>query len=910
MSSQSFIFNPKNDRLAAAGVGFQIPRLTTEQRLALSVNQGDAGMLVFDVTLLQLFQWSGFQWVSKTSITPANVGMLGIPGVGMNLVAAADSRMTLGWTGYNNWGFVSNVTPLSTTFQSVTFGSGLMNITLKPAPAGQQSISLSGTRMLNNGVLTAGRYLVSLDVRCSGGTAVELYFGKSQVDANSQIRFTPTGTLTTYRGWIESNGAGSSMAIGLSSNNASNGSTYEVTNVQIYFVGNADIDNPPYPADAPDESAEFTELLQLAADGDLDIVFEPRRYYKVSAGGFTAKSGIQIDLNGSQLHFDSLGATYGIMFASDGAIRNGILSSTISATGSDKGLIQCVQAQNQQPYGGLFEAEHLVIDHDIAGGNFGILVLGSLSSRISDIWFKPTASTRRLIGAVWSGPANTLGSPTDASLGNHPSINTLIENIYAETSLQGFPAVGGGAVVSVNGCVNCTIRNVYGELVGRSLVSLGSGDWGDTQFEGNLRNSGLQGYLVENCACVSNSIGFRAGGTPYLTTTSLIGMNVRLVNCSTVQVAGVHNDAGFRFEGSLRKVVVDGCYAKGHINGVASFAEYADGTGSGVVNEAVDVIGSFITDSQEEGIVLNYVRNGLVADNRIYDSGTDLTAGKRSGIHLQAGCQNIVIRDNRIGRSGEATTSQNAGIVVDSDATITLVSVHDNIISGAAAAGTPLSLGALATYSLRGNNYTGTGIIEVNDRSAAIAQSPDFLIAQALGSPILGQTYGATPMSNLSSVYTLADFVFAAVAAWVPRDCTITGVKYILGTSGSYMPDSNNRIGLYTYSGGTLTLVASCANDGALWSGAADTLLTKAFSSTYAATAGLYFIGFTSNWLSVVTAPALKSAPAIGMPVGTLDYTNSAKIFAAQNAIYSDLPASVAMSALPIGSRLPFFMLY
>ena len=209
-----------------------------------------------------------------------------------------------------------------------------------------------------------------------------------------------------------------------------------------------------------------------------------------------------------------------------------------------------------------------------------------------------------------------------------------------------------------------------------------------------------------------------------------------------------------------------------------------------------------------------------------------------------------------------------------------------------------------------GNNYTGTGIIEVNDRSAAIAQTPDFLITQSLGSPILGQTYGATPISNLSSSYTVADFTFAAMAAWVPRDCTITGVKYILATSGSYTADSNNRIGLYTYAGGTLTLVASCANDGALWSGAADTLLTKAFSSPYAATAGLYFVGFTSNWSAVVTAPALKSAPAIALPVGTLDYTNSAKIFAVQHLVYSDLPASVAMRALPAGTRLPFFQLY
>lgn len=63
MSSQAYLFNPRQDRLAAAGNGFQIPRLTSSARLALSVDISDAGLEVFDTTLNSGFIWTGTAWV-------------------------------------------------------------------------------------------------------------------------------------------------------------------------------------------------------------------------------------------------------------------------------------------------------------------------------------------------------------------------------------------------------------------------------------------------------------------------------------------------------------------------------------------------------------------------------------------------------------------------------------------------------------------------------------------------------------------------------------------------------------------------------------------------------------------------------------------------------------------------------
>ena len=50
--------------MALSGSGFQWPRLTTTQRLALSVGLVDAGLTVFDQTLSEPWYWDGTAWVA------------------------------------------------------------------------------------------------------------------------------------------------------------------------------------------------------------------------------------------------------------------------------------------------------------------------------------------------------------------------------------------------------------------------------------------------------------------------------------------------------------------------------------------------------------------------------------------------------------------------------------------------------------------------------------------------------------------------------------------------------------------------------------------------------------------------------------------------------------------------------
>ena len=64
MSAQSAIYNPSQTTSAATGDGFSVPRLTTTGRLAIVFGTSDAGMMVYDTTLDNLFIWTGAAWES------------------------------------------------------------------------------------------------------------------------------------------------------------------------------------------------------------------------------------------------------------------------------------------------------------------------------------------------------------------------------------------------------------------------------------------------------------------------------------------------------------------------------------------------------------------------------------------------------------------------------------------------------------------------------------------------------------------------------------------------------------------------------------------------------------------------------------------------------------------------------
>mgnify|MGYP000884120850 CR=1 FL=1 len=194
--------------------------------------------------------------------------------------------------------------------------------------------------------------------------------------------------------------------------------------------------------------------------------------------------------------------------------------------------------------------------------------------------------------------------------------------------------------------------------------------------------------------------------------------------------------------------------------------------------------------------------------------------------------------------------------------------------------------------------------------SADIYTDVDLLAYAALGSAILAETVQQKlAFSNTSTAMVDGQIKYTAV--YLPKATTLTGIKVYVRAQGSYTGDNNNRVGLYSYSGGTLTLVASSANNSTLWTSAANSVQTIPFSSTYAANAGLYFVAFIYNQSAQTTAPSLASGTALNnaaMSGTAFGFTNSAKLHGTSSG--TDLPASIAMSSITASTIPSWTALY
>jgi hypothetical protein len=177
-------------------------------------------------------------------------------------------------------------------------------------------------------------------------------------------------------------------------------------------------------------------------------------------------------------------------------------------------------------------------------------------------------------------------------------------------------------------------------------------------------------------------------------------------------------------------------------------------------------------------------------------------------------------------------------------------------------------------------------------------RNPRHNVFAALGSAMKAETPWSLELMSTST--SLFGGQLRVVPVWLPKDATITGVKYFLNIVGSYTPSNYNGIGLYSYSAGTLTLVASTTDDGTLWSsGFATTWQTKPFSATYSATAGLYFVGYLYNRSAQTTAPQIGvCTPGVSaLNVIYFDFTNSARLLMGVSS-QNTLPSSIAASSL------------
>ena len=197
------------------------------------------------------------------------------------------------------------------------------------------------------------------------------------------------------------------------------------------------------------------------------------------------------------------------------------------------------------------------------------------------------------------------------------------------------------------------------------------------------------------------------------------------------------------------------------------------------------------------------------------------------------------------------------------------------------------------------NNTTTTTIDQYSGSSwYSIAGDVDIFLraAQAMGSPIkAGPLYHISQL-NTGTALTSTRSYFNAV--YVDKPITITGAAFYQTTQGNFTESNYNGIALYSYSGGTVTLVDSTARNGNIWKGTSGTWQQAAFAGgSRTLQPGLYYLLFLYSSSAQTTAPVVGNTTA-----GTGNYlapltTNSARFYGGVVTSVTSPPTSQACSA-------------
>jgi hypothetical protein len=191
------------------------------------------------------------------------------------------------------------------------------------------------------------------------------------------------------------------------------------------------------------------------------------------------------------------------------------------------------------------------------------------------------------------------------------------------------------------------------------------------------------------------------------------------------------------------------------------------------------------------------------------------------------------------------------------------------------------TVGAIAKFS-------GTATIaNATADTDYLINSIDTIAYTAMGSTIKGNGVAVEKPHNMTANGSLTAGTVFFIAYYLPKAETITGVKWFQGTTAAA---SSGSFGLYSVSGGTITLQASSSFDSTLFSTGQNTFKSKAFTSTYAAPAGLYYIGVISGGASGI----IGNISAFNAAIYRADFTNTHRVVS--SVVSSSLPATQALS--------------
>ena len=134
------------------------------------------------------------------------------------------------------------------------------------------------------------------------------------------------------------------------------------------------------------------------------------------------------------------------------------------------------------------------------------------------------------------------------------------------------------------------------------------------------------------------------------------------------------------------------------------------------------------------------------------------------------------------------------------------------------------------------------------------------------------------------------------MAVYLTTPQTITGAYVPFNRAGNYTANNNNRVGLYSTDGTTLTLIASNADTPAMWTTTSNSMLTQAFTATYSAPAGLYYMAYLWNSSVTITAPRVVTQTMNGafVDIGLIGSNIRVGTLAGQ----TNLPSTQAISGI------------
>jgi hypothetical protein len=208
------------------------------------------------------------------------------------------------------------------------------------------------------------------------------------------------------------------------------------------------------------------------------------------------------------------------------------------------------------------------------------------------------------------------------------------------------------------------------------------------------------------------------------------------------------------------------------------------------------------------------------------------------------------------------------------------------------------SNGATGVTGATGNvGATGsTGATGVTGATGSEGTDGNIALYQSFGSTIKAQTFPINEIAIGATAMSSGVIWYAAIRVTTAQ--TITGVKWYQAAQGNYVATGYNGVGIYTYSGGTLTRLDTSANDGNIWKAGGLTFPSKAISTPQSISAGTTLIvAVLFQSLSTSTSPKLgtQTAP-FNVTVNNGDFTNSAKLTG--YSFGSILPTTINMSAI------------